>query len=287
MALLVFGRSGQVARALADLAPDAVFLGREEADLSDPEACAAAIRRLAPEAVINAAAHTAVDQAESEETLALRINGESPGRMAESCAALGIPFVTISTDYVFDGAGEAPFRPDHPTAPLNAYGRSKAAGEAAVMAAGGPCVVLRTSWVFSAEGRNFLTTMLRLSQTRDRLGIVADQVGGPTTADAIAAACLRIVAALKADPGTRGIYHFTGAPDVSWAEFAEAIFAAAGRSVTVDALTTEDYPTPARRPRNSRLDCSATERAFGIGRPDWRAATARMVASLTEPEAPQ
>lgn len=181
--ILVFGQTGQVARELAARVPEALFLGRDAADLSDPDACAAALRAAAPSAVINAAAYTAVDRAEAEEDLATRINGAAPGAMAVAAAELGVPFVHISTDYVFDGAGTAPFAPDAPVGPLGAYGRSKLAGEEAVRAVGGVHAILRTSWVVSAHGGNFVKTMLRLGAERDSLSIVADQVGGPTAAD--------------------------------------------------------------------------------------------------------
>ncbi|MEJ2030169.1 MAG: dTDP-4-dehydrorhamnose reductase [Maritimibacter sp.] len=278
--ILVFGKSGQVATELQRLLPDAVFLGRDAADLSDPDACAAAIVAHRPEAVINAAAYTAVDKAEEEEALATRVNGEAPGTMARACAAQGIPFVHISTDYVFNGAGDAPFAPDHPTAPLGAYGRSKLAGEEAVQAAGGTYAILRTSWVFSAHGANFVKTMLRLSETRDALNVVADQIGGPTPARAIAEACVTISDQLRADPAKSGTYHFSGAPDVSWAEFARAIFAISGRDVSVSDIPASDYPTPAKRPANSRMDCTATQTAFGIARPDWAAGLSDVLKDL-------
>ncbi len=268
--ILVFGKTGQVATELARQAPDATFLGRDAADLSDPEACAAAIREHRPGAVINAAAYTAVDRSEEEEDLARRVNGEAPGAMARACAELGIPFVHVSTDYVFDGKGETPFSPDDATAPLGAYGRTKLAGEEAVRAAGGVHAILRTSWVFSAHGGNFVKTMLRLSESRDALSIVDDQVGGPTPAADIAAACLAIVGKLSDSRRLSGVYHFSGAPDASWACFARETFDRAGRDVTVTGIPTAEYPTPAARPLNSRLDCSATLAAFGIDRPDWR-----------------
>ncbi|MCU0817487.1 MAG: dTDP-4-dehydrorhamnose reductase [Cypionkella sp.] len=268
--LLVFGRTGQVAMELARLAPEARFLGRDEADLMDPAACAAAIAAHAPSAVINAAAWTAVDKAEAEEEAATRINGDAPGAMARECAARGIPFVHISTDYVFDGAGEAPFSPDHPTAPLGAYGRSKLKGEEAVRAAGGAYVILRTSWVFSAQGANFVKTMLRLGVDRPRLTVVADQIGGPTPARAIAAACLTMAEQLGAEPAKTGTYHFAGTPDTSWADFARAIMAEAGLPCVIEDIPSSAYPTPARRPANSRMDCADLSR-FGLNRPDWRA----------------
>ncbi len=279
MTVLVFGHSGQVATELRAQAP-VTALGRDAADLTDPEACAAAIRAHAPHAVINAAAHTAVDRAETEEDLATTINADAPGAMARACADLGIPFVHISTDYVFAGTGAAPWRPDAPTAPLGAYGRTKLAGEKAVRAAGGPHAILRTSWVVSAHGQNFVKTMLRLGAEREHLTIVADQVGAPTPARAIAAACLSIADQLVADPAKSGTYHFAGTPDTSWAGFAREIFAQAGLSCTVVDIPTSDYPTPAQRPLNSRLDCDATTAAFGIARPDWRAGLGDILQTL-------
>jgi dTDP-4-dehydrorhamnose reductase len=269
MTILVFGKTGQVATEL-QAQSEVVALGREEADLSDPDACAKAILEHRPEMVINAAAYTAVDKAEEEEALATVVNGEAPGVMARACAALGIPFVHISTDYVFEGGGETPWAPDDPVAPLGAYGRSKLMGEREIAEAGGTCAVLRTSWVFSPYGGNFVKTMLRLGKEREKLTIVADQIGGPTPASKIAAACLRMAKSLKNNPELGGIYHFSGAPDVSWADFAREIFTQAGLAVEVEDIPTSAFPTPAKRPANSRLDCSATEAAFGIKRPDWR-----------------
>lgn len=278
--MLVFGKTGQVTTELQKLRPGATFLGRSQADLTDPEACAAVIAEKKPEAVINAAAYTAVDQAESNEDTARRVNGDAPGAMARACAALGIPLVHISTDYVFDGQGSAPFAPDAPTGPLGAYGRSKLAGEEAVRASGAAHAILRSSWIFSATGTNFVKTMLRLSESRDRLSIVADQVGGPTPARAIAEACVEIAAALADDPAPSGTYHLSGAPDVSWADFAREIFTQAGRAVSVEEIPTSAYPTPAKRPANSRLDCRTTEAAFGISRPDWRSALSDVLEEL-------
>jgi dTDP-4-dehydrorhamnose reductase len=276
--ILIFGQTGQVARELARLVPDATFLGRDRADLSDPAVCAAAIRQALPRAVINAAAYTAVDRAEAEEALATVINGDAPGAIARECAALDIPFVQISTDYVFDGSGTMARATDAPVAPINAYGRSKLAGEQAVMASGARAVVLRTSWVFSAHGANFVKTMLRLGASRDGLTIVADQVGGPTPAADIARACLTIADALGAGaPG--GIQHFAGAPDVSWADFATEIFVQAGLATRVTPIPSSDYPTPALRPLNSRLDCTGLA-AYGLARPDWRAGLTAVLQEL-------
>ncbi|TPW27099.1 dTDP-4-dehydrorhamnose reductase [Martelella alba] len=267
--MLVFGKSGQVASELQLLLPEARFLGRDTADLTDPAACARAIEAMQPQAVINAAAYTAVDKAESDEDMATRVNGAAPGAMAKACARLSIPFVHISTDYVFDGLGDTAYGTGHPTGPIGAYGRSKLAGEKAVAASGAVHAILRTSWVFSAYGGNFVKTMLRLAETRDTLNVVADQVGGPTSAASIATACKMIAEQLIISKEKSGIYHFSGAPDVSWADFAREIFRQAGRGVTVNDIATSDYPTPARRPSNSRMDCSSLK-AFGLSRPDWK-----------------
>ena len=277
--ILVFGQTGQVAQELRRLAPDLVFLGRAEADLSDPDACAAAIAAHAPRAVINAAAYTAVDRAEEEETLAQRVNGAAPAAMARACAGLGVPLVHISTDYVFDGAGDQPFRPHHPTAPLGAYGRTKLAGEDGIRAVGGVHAIMRTSWVLSSHGNNFVKTMLRLGAERDALRVVADQIGGPTPARAIAAACLIIAQKLQDAPDKAGTYHLSGAPDTSWAEFARAIMDQAGLTCRIEDIPSIDFPTPARRPLNSRLDCS-TLSTFGLVRPDWRAELADVISEL-------
>lgn len=281
MTLLVFGRSGQVARELARRAPGAVFLGRDRVDLSVPDAAGAAIRDLTPSGVINAAAYTAVDRAEAEEGLATAVNGAAPGAMARACADLGIPLVHLSTDYVFDGSGNSPWTTDAPTAPVGAYGRSKLVGEEAVRGAGGIHAILRTSWVFSAHGANFVRTMLRVGATRDVLRVVSDQVGGPTPAAEIAGTCLQALDLLRKNHEKSGTYHYSGAPDVSWAEFAAAIFDLAGLETRVEEIPTRDYPTPAARPLNSRLDCARLETVFGIKRPDWRAGLADVLKELS------
>ncbi len=268
--ILVFGKTGQVARELA-LLPDVRCVGRDEADLSVPEVCAEAIHTLKPSVVINAAAYTAVDKAEQEEALAQIVNADAPGAMARACAELGIPFVHISTDYVFAGNGETPWRPDEPTGPLGAYGRTKLLGEEAVRASGAVHAILRTSWVVSAHGNNFVKTMLRLGAERDALSIVADQIGGPTSAREIANACHHIAEQLGDAPHQGGTYHFSGAPDCSWADFARGIFALSGMTCKVTDIPSSQYPTPAVRPLNSRLDCTTTQTTFGIERPDWRA----------------
>lgn len=279
MSILVIGKTGQVARELAKL-PEVICIGRDEADLTAPEQVSHAIHAYTPSAVINAAAYTAVDTAEEEEALATLINGDAPGVMARDCAVLGIPFVHISTDYVFDGGGTQPWQPDGATGPLGAYGRSKQAGEEKVRAAGGAHAILRTSWVVSAHGNNFVKTMLRLGAERDALNVVADQIGGPTAAKDIALACHGMAQQLNQSPDKAGTYHFAGAPACSWADFARAIFEQAGLSCAVSDIPSTAYPTPARRPLNSRMDCTMTETVFGIKRPDWRASLTEILNEL-------
>jgi len=269
MSILVFGKTGQVAQELAAY-DDVTCLSRAQADLSDPAACAAVIRTQRPAAVINAAAYTAVDKAEGDEALASVINGDAPGAMAQACADLGIPFVSISTDYVFDGSGSAPWKPNDATGPLGAYGRSKLKGEQLITDAGGAFAILRTSWVVSAHGNNFVKTMLRLGADRDRLSIVADQIGAPTMACDIAAACMSMAQQLISDPAKIGIYHFCSAPQTSWADFAREIFVQGGINCAVTDIPSSDYPTPAVRPLNSRMDCTLLETVFDIPQPDWR-----------------
>ncbi len=277
--ILVFGSSGQVARELSRL-PETECLSRDMVDLNDPELCAAVIAQRRPTAVINAAAYTAVDRAEDEENLATLINAKAPEAMAKACAVCDIPFVGISTDYVFDGSGQQPWRPSDPAAPLGAYGRSKLAGERAVAATQARWVMLRTSWVVSAHGTNFVKTMLRLGKTREALTVVADQIGGPTPARDLARACHRIACQMRDDPGKGGLYHYAGVPSVSWADFAREIFGQAGLGCAVNDIPSSGYPTPAPRPLNSRLDCADTERDFGIAQPDWRQGLAEILIDL-------
>lgn len=280
MKLLVFGRTGQLASALRRLSGPRVSitsLGRAQADLTDPARCAEVIHAASVDAVVNAAAFTDVDRAETQTTTAMTVNAQTPGAMAKACAIRNLPFIHISTDYVFDGTGSRVWMPTDRPVPINSYGQSKLVGEHLVRAAGGPHVILRTSWVFAPRGRNFVNTMLRLSMTQDRLNVVADQIGGPTPADAIARAVLRIAVCIRAAPQLSGIYHISGAPHVSWAAFAREIFARAGRSCQVTEIATDDYPTPARRPLNARLDCASLTNAFGIHPPDWRKGLAAML----------
>lgn len=273
MRVLLFGKTGQVATEVLRRAPEGVeivALGREVADLSQPGDCAEAILAAEVDAVVNAAAWTAVDKAEEAEDAARVVNGEAPFAMALAAARKGVPFVHISTDYVFDGQGTEAFTPESPVAPQNAYGRTKLLGEEGVRGAGGRAVILRTSWVFSAQGANFVKTMLRLGREREEVRVVDDQVGGPTPAADIADACLRIASALRGGaPG--GTHHLSGGPDVSWAGFARAIMEDAGLPCRVSPIPSSAYPTPAKRPMNSRMSGASLEGAFGIGRPDWRA----------------
>ena len=267
--ILVFGQSGQVASELQSF-EDIFALNRSIADLRNPERCADIIRDYKPAAVINAAAYTAVDKAEKEEALATVINCDAPSRMAEACANLSVPFVHISTDYVFDGSGNNAWLPHSKTNPQNAYGRSKEAGEKGVIESGAIYGILRTSWVVSSRGENFIKTMLRLSETYNELSIVSDQIGAPTPARDIAGACYQTALDLIANPSKSGIYHFSGAPNVSWYDFAREIFRQTGQDIDIVPILSADYPTAASRPLNSMLDCQDTLLQFGIKQPDWR-----------------
>ena len=267
--ILVFGKTGQVTTELQSH-KDVIAIGRDQVDLNIPTTCSEAIRQYKPRAVINAAAYTAVDQAESEEHLANKVNGEAPGAMARTCAGLGIPLVHISTDYVFFGNGSVPWQNVDPPNPKNAYGRSKFKGEQAISASGCVHAILRTSWVLSAHGHNFVKTMRRLSETRDHVAVVDDQIGGPTCARDIAQTCIAIAEQLIQDQSKSGIYHYSGQPNVSWCQFANAIFEQMGCKTIASPIPTTEYPTPALRPLNSRLDCEATQNTFGIARPFWR-----------------
>lgn len=282
MHVLLFGASGQVGRETVDAARRRgvrlTSLSRAECDLTAPGAGAETIERLRPDAVINAAAWTAVDKAETDGPAAHRLNAEAPGELAAAANAAGARFVHLSTDYVFDGAAAAPLDETAPTAPLNAYGMTKLDGERAVLAFPA-AVVIRTSWVYAAHGANFVKTMLRLSETKNELSVVSDQAGGPTPAAAIAAACLDI--ATRKD-GHGGLYHFQGAPAASWAEFAEAIFAAAGKAVRVNKILTREYQTPASRPLYTVLNCAKIRRDYGISQPDWRSDLAVTVRRLQD-----
>lgn len=286
MKILCFGQTGQVATELVRQAPligaEIVALGRDRADLTDPAACARLIEATDADIVVNAAAYTAVDAAETDRATAMTVNGDAPGAMARAAAIRGLPFLHISTDYVFDGAGTRPWREDDPVAPLGAYGATKLEGERQVTAAGGPHVILRTAWVFSAHGKNFVKTMLRVGADRDSLNVVDDQRGGPTAAHEIARALLAIAASFHEGRGQSGIFHFAGSPACTWADFAEAVFAASHmtKKPQVNRIPTSAYPTPARRPANSVLDCTRIREAYSIGQPDWRTGVRSVVSEL-------
>lgn len=285
MKVLVFGANGQVGRALLALAgPDLVFdaPSRDRANLTDPDSCAAMIADSDADVVINAAAWTAVDAAEDAPEAVERINADAPIAMARACAARRLPFVHISSDYVLAGTGEAAQTEAAPLAPLSAYGRTKAQAEEGIaqVLQDSPYGILRTSWVFSDRGSNFVRTMLRLGQTRKALTVVADQIGGPTPATAIAQACIVMARAYVAGRARSGVYNFSGAPDVSWAGFAKAVFEVSGQPVKITPIRTEDYPTRAPRPLNSRLDCTKIAAEFTIERPDWRLDLVKVVPAL-------
>lgn len=287
MTTLIFGANGQIGQALGALLEDVVLLGREEADFSKPHTLPAIIESINPDYIINAAAYTQVDKAEEEEALATIINGDAPGVLATVAAKRGIPFVHYSTDYVFDGSGAAPRKEDAKTAPLNAYGRSKLAGEKAVKAAGGAYLIFRTSWVYDAFGKNFLNTMLKLGKDRESLRVVADQIGAPSFATHLAEATLEALEeACKEYEFPAGIYHLCNRGETSWHGFAEAIFAEAKQRgmemkvQTVEPIPSSAYPTAATRPLNSRLDCGKLEDTFGLRMPEWREGLREAMESL-------
>ena len=289
MRILVTGRDGQVARALRAKAGgdvEMIALGRPDLDLAQPASLVGAVARVRPDAIVNAAAYTAVDKAEEEEALATMINGAAAGALAKAAADLGVPIIQISTDYVFDGSKAGPYVESDPVAPVNAYGRSKLAGERAVAAANRRHAILRTSWVYDGEGKNFLKTMLRLAETRDELGVVADQTGAPSYAPDIADAVIAVARNLVADPTPArcGVFHMAGGGETSWAGFATEIFslsaAAGGPSARVRGIASADYPTPAKRPANSRLNCDRLAQAHGARLPDWRDALARCMRDM-------
>ncbi len=291
MKILVAGKEGQVARALASAAPGTatvVTLGRPQLDLTDPASIDAVIASVRPDIVINAAAYTAVDQAETDEEAAFAVNSVGAGALAAAAARIGAPILHISTDYVFDGSKASPYVEADPVAPLGVYGRSKQAGEEAVAAANPHHLILRTAWVYSPVGKNFAKTMLRVAGLREELGVVNDQVGNPTSAADIAAAIWQITQHISDDPARLlpGLYHMTASGEASWAEFAEEIFRASaelgGPVARVKQITTAEYPTPTRRPANSRLDSAKLSSAFGVILPHWQTSTRACVEQLIE-----
>ena len=289
MRIAVTGAKGQVAASLLERArpgTEIVALGRSAFDLEDRESVAAGLASVRPDVVINAAAYTAVDRAESEAALAMRVNADGAGHVAEAAANARAPLLHLSTDYVFDGTLDRPYREDDPSGPTSAYGRTKLAGERRVAELCPNSAVLRTAWVYSPFGANFVRTMLRLNETRDEVGVVADQVGNPTSAFDIADALLAIATRIREDdsPALRGVFHMTGAGDATWADLAEAVFSEAharGRRLTrVQRIATSEYPTPARRPANSRLDNAKLRSVYGLALPPWRGSLALCCARL-------
>ena len=293
--ILVTGGAGQLATALVQQGPDQVHrVGRPEFDFDRPETIEAAFHAATPTLVVNAAAYTAVDAAEKDQAAAARANHHGPAHLARLCAAAGIPLIHVSTDYVFDGDKGAPYLESDPTNPTGIYGATKLAGEQAVLQAHDRAIVLRTSWVYSASGKNFVRTMLGAAQKMDRLRVVADQQGCPTSARDLAAAILAIAARLDEarlqqawHPDYTGIFHASGTGSTTWHGLAAAVFAAAGplghKVPIVDAIRTEDWPTPARRPPDSRLDCDKLARVFGVRQPPWQSSVAAVVHELLGP----
>jgi len=274
MRIMVFGKLGQVAAELGLCSneynnTEIIFIDRSEADLEYPEQCAEAVLSNKPDVIINAAAYTNVEKAEEEEELANRINGESPMAMAKAAKSIKSPLIHLSTDYVFDDQVKGPKGINLKPNPLNAYGRSKLLGEEALQESGCVYVILRTSWVFSAHGSNFVKTILNSSKENHIVKVVDDQIGGPTSAKELAKACLNIAHSISKDSSLEGIYHFSGTPDVSWSSFAEAILKK-NNEVFIEKIGTSAYASKVIRPYNSSLDCSDLEKTFGITRPFWK-----------------
>ena len=300
MKILVLGAAGQVGSeidaALTSVSeslkvdyPTIINLNRDDCDVGDPSAIEAVIDVHQPDWVINATAYTAVDQAESEPDVAYQINAVAPKTLAECCSRAGARLIHISTDYVFSGKGDEPFTEESATQPLAVYGTTKLAGEAAIKQTLSAHIILRASWVFGAQGKNFVKTMLQLAATRNEVSVVADQFGAPTSARAIAETIASIVFSMSEampDDNRWGTYHFSGYPFTTWASFAETVFLQAkakgviGNAPPVTPITTAEYPTPAARPLNSRLDCSKIGAEFGISPDDWKSSLGTMLESL-------
>ena len=291
MKLLLLGKNGQVGwelqRALAPLG-ELIALDSQDADFAQPESLAATVRAAAPDIIVNAAAYTAVDKAESEPELAMAINAAAPAALAREAAARGAWLLHFSTDYVFDGSGSAPWVEDSPTGPLNVYGRSKLDGEQTIRASGCRHLILRTSWVYAARGGNFAKTMLRLAAERDQLSVVNDQFGAPTGAELLADVSAHALRTALARPQVSGTYHVAAAGETSWHGYARHVIAfarAAGRPIKVAddaiaAVASSAFPTPARRPANSRLNTQKFRDSFGLSLPAWQTGVERILAEL-------
>ena len=299
MKILLLGKNGQVGwelqRALAPLG-EVVSLDHDSAgplsgDFSKPESLAATVRAVAPQVIVNAAAHTAVDKAESEPDVARAINALAPGVLAREAASLGAWLVHYSTDYVFDGSGSTPWLEESPTGPLSVYGQTKLEGEQAIRSSGCRHLIFRTSWVYAARGGNFAKTMLKLAQERDRLSVISDQVGSPTGADLLADLTAIALRTALGQPAVSGTYHAVASGETSWHGYARHVieFArAAGRPIKVEAqaieaVPTSAFPTPAKRPSNSRMDTGKLRQTFGVHLPDWQRGVERMLNEILGP----
>lgn len=291
MRIAVTGKTGQVVASLIERGAvdghEIIAVGRPEFDLTDRASITRALEAAAPDAVISAAAYTAVDKAETESELAHSINCRGARAVAETARAIGVPLIHVSTDYVFDGMLSRPYVETDPTGPAGTYGATKLAGEEAVLESHGDnAAILRVAWVYSPFGGNFVKTMLRIARDRDEVSVVADQIGNPTSALDIADGILQVVTNLigNPDPALRGVFHMTANGDATWADFAEAVFAAStslgGPSAHVSRITTDEYPTPAIRPANSRLDCRRIAHAHGVVLPHWQNSLGSVVARL-------
>jgi dTDP-4-dehydrorhamnose reductase len=296
MRLLVIGKSGQVVSAILEAGPardvDVVTAGRPDFDLAAPQLGLQRLRDMRPDVIVSAAAYTAVDKAESDVEAAERVNAKGPAVLARFAEDAGIPIVHLSTDYVFDGNKTGPYVESDPTNPLSVYGATKLQGELAVSSGAADHVILRTAWVYSSFGSNFVKTMLRLAETKDELRVVDDQRGNPTSAHDLANAIISVAGNLLAYPGAdelRGTFHVAGSSSASWADFAAEIFACSaamgGPHATVVRVSTTDYPTAAKRPSNSQLDTTKLRTFHGIHLPDWRESTRQTVQRLLEPSA--
>lgn len=288
MRVLVTGKVGQVVTSIEEIAKnydcEIIKIGRPEVDLADFDKLEKAIISAAPDVVISAAAYTLVDKAESEQDLAMAINGKAPKAIASATKKLNIPLIHISTDYVFNGEKSGAYKEDDETAPIGIYGKTKLVGEQEIAAITDNYVILRTAWVYSPFGNNFVKTMLRLSETRDELNVVADQNGCPTYALEIARACLEVAQKITSDSSKelRGIFHLAAQGKANWAEFAKKIFELSGKNVQVNEITTEEYPTPAKRPKNSLLSSEKLTKIYGITLDNWEKSLAECLAILNK-----
>lgn len=279
MKILLFGKTGQVAKELCNR-PNVTAIGRDKADFTEPQKIIEIVKSTDADIIINAVAYTSVDLAEEEFELANIINGTTVKELAKVSASRNIPFLHISTDYVFKGDGNLNWKTSDQTNPQNSYGKSKLIGESGILEAGGPYVILRTSWVFSSHGNNFVKTMLRLASNNNELSIVKDQIGGPTCAKDIADALWKIASDFYAGNGITGIYHFSGKPNSSWANFASEIFSQTHQDIKIKQILTKDFLTKAKRPLNSRLDCSSLRIDYGIKQPEWKKGLTNVLANL-------